>query len=82
MGKYFIIPNITFKYYSEPYLRQIEYIRESLPDILVFAFGNYTNIPTQYFNEFREAVDSNYKYLGDLDMFSDTAKNPKVLVRK
>lgn len=80
--KYFIIPNITFKYYSEPYLRQIEYIRESLPDILVFAFGNYTNIPTQNFNEFREAVDSNYKYLGDLNIFSDTAKNPKVLVRK
>ena len=81
--KYFIIPNIKFEYYSEPYLKQITYIRESLPDVLVFSFGHYTTqLPTQYFNEFREAVDSNYKYLGDLNIFSDTAKNPKVLVRK
>lgn len=81
--KYFIIPNIKFEYYSEPYLNQIDYVRKSQPDVLIFSFGDYTTqLPKEYFNEFRSVVDSNYKYLGDLNIFADTARNPKVLVRK
>lgn len=81
--KYFIIPNIKFEYYDTPYLEQINYIKKALPDVLIFSFGDYTTqLPKRYFDEFKNAVNSNYKYLGDMLIYTNTDVNPKVLVRK
>ena len=81
--KYFIIPNIKFDYYSEPYLKQIQYVKEALPDVLIFNFGNYTvQLPSKDFNEFKDAVTEHYQYLGKLNTSEEDVRSANVLIKK
>ena len=81
--KYFIIPNIKFKYFNTAYKNQIDYIKYALPDVLIFTFDDYIDeLPSSYYKELHEAINYNYRYIGEIKIFDNSLNNPNVLVRR
>ena len=61
--KYFILPTIDAKYYSEPYEETMNYTKEKRADIVILDF---TNFQKQYFNttDLDMILNANYRLIG------------------